>query len=346
MMFGSMSSMREIEEPAEPEPCELIRMPSTKTIGSLFCVSDALPRMRMRIPSPARPDVESPTTPGTRPCSSSDVLLIGAYFGGSIVATVLPSRFTSVAPAVPVVTTACSAVAETASVKSWFSVPPAVTVIILDERLYPKRRTFTSSARAGTFDSRYPPTAFVTVTSAAAEMLTVAPAIGRPVPASFTIPSTAPTPAACCADKWVGLNPRLSASAPTTAAPVRRRIRERIRGCDSFDIRGTPSRGVGHAGSTGQNVQPTPPRVNHQYLRPRPDVTGGTTRPSERGSYRGRRALMSTSLASRAVASEESNARPRSKARSASGYACCSILTRASLNCARASPGSSAAARS
>ena len=132
IVVGSMSSMREIDDPPELEPDELMRMPSTNTIGSFDCVSEAFPRMWMRMPSPARPEVAIAWTPGSRPCSSSEALLIGANLGGSIVATELPSRLTSVAPAVPVVTTACSEIADCESEKSTVTVWPAATVSVFE----------------------------------------------------------------------------------------------------------------------------------------------------------------------------------------------------------------------
>ena len=135
-------------------PAELMRTPSTNTIGSLLCVSDALPRMRILMASPTRPLLESPTTPGSRPWSNSIVDLMGANFGGSIVATELPSRFTSVAPAVPVVTTVCSCRAVCDRLKSRVEVWPTASVMVRAEGAKPTIRTFTSNERAGTFVMR------------------------------------------------------------------------------------------------------------------------------------------------------------------------------------------------
>ena len=86
-------------------PPALMRMPSTKMIGSFDCESEALPRMRIFVPSPVRPPDGRPTIPGSRPCRMFDTSVIGMSSGGRTTAIVLPSFLTSVACPDPVTTT-------------------------------------------------------------------------------------------------------------------------------------------------------------------------------------------------------------------------------------------------
>jgi hypothetical protein len=105
-----MSSRRDGEPPPRAmllpkPPAWLMRMPSTRMIGSLDCEMLALPRIRMRAPSPVIPLDGRPTSPGSRPWITSETVRTGAFSGGFTIAIVLPSRLVSTAPPVPVVTT-------------------------------------------------------------------------------------------------------------------------------------------------------------------------------------------------------------------------------------------------
>jgi hypothetical protein len=101
-------------------------------IGWLDCERLLVPRMRIFEPSPAMPPVGTATTPGSRPCRTSDMLVTGAVSRSRVlmVATVLPRRRTSVACPAPVTTTSSRAMAEGWSVKSARTVSPAATVTV------------------------------------------------------------------------------------------------------------------------------------------------------------------------------------------------------------------------
>jgi hypothetical protein len=199
IVLGSMSSRRDGAPPAratsrpKPPPV-LMRMPSTKMIGSLLCEIDALPRMRMRAPSPVMPLDGSPTTPGSRPCSASVAVRIGACSGGFTTAMVLPSFFVSTAPPAPVTTTWSSWSADWRSSTVRRTDCPAATVTGRVTGWNPTSRTRTSTPRAGTPVMRYTPAVLVTAPSVVPTTLTCAFSSGRPA-ASVTRPSM--TPVAC-----------------------------------------------------------------------------------------------------------------------------------------------------
>ncbi len=102
-------------------------------MGSFACDRLAMPRMRIRAPSPVSPPDGSTLTPGSRAASASEMFTIGAFCSvlASIVATVLPSlRFSVSAPA-PVTTTTSRPIAAWFSSKSTVTASPGVTVACL-----------------------------------------------------------------------------------------------------------------------------------------------------------------------------------------------------------------------
>ena len=106
-------------------------------IGSLDWESDAEPRIRILPLEPVSPAPGRPTTPGSRPCSTSLKLVIGlsSRRDTSTVAIELPSRFFSVATPVPVTTIWSSAIAVTVRPKSAVEVSPAPTVTVCEPAL-------------------------------------------------------------------------------------------------------------------------------------------------------------------------------------------------------------------
>ena len=61
----------------EEEPCSA-GMPSTTYNGSLFAVSELVPRIRTLAPTPGMPELLSTCTPAARPCSAVLTVDVGA----------------------------------------------------------------------------------------------------------------------------------------------------------------------------------------------------------------------------------------------------------------------------
>jgi hypothetical protein len=241
-----------------------MRMPSTKMIGSLLCEIDALPRMRMRAPSPVMPLDGSPTTPGSRPCSASVAVRIGACSGGFTTAMVLPSFFVSTAPPAPVTTTWSSWSADWRSSTVRRTDCPAATVTGRVTGWNPTSRTRTSTPRAGTPVMRYTPAVLVTAPSAVPTTLTCAFSSPRPPDTSVTRPSMMPVACAGWARTAAGATTAAPAGSAASARGSRwvrakqARARRERAGADGqiMDSRGVhadskPRRGVGRRGGTG-----------------------------------------------------------------------------------------------
>jgi hypothetical protein len=119
----------------------VMRIPSMIQIGSLFKLTEFMPRIRIRAPVPVCVPLVT-VTPAARELSRSLRLPSGALsttFAASMLAVAFPISTRRCSP-VAVVTTAARLTAAAVSATSSDALPPAVIVIGFDCSVYPTRR--------------------------------------------------------------------------------------------------------------------------------------------------------------------------------------------------------------